>query len=250
MAPRGTRKAKRQAKASGIGEDGLFRPIMGDDGCPKCYGHLISGRKCLCQYYVSCREYTFSNIGERKQDIHYQNFETVPLIDNMDWTSDDKALSSMVSTGQEYYVMPNGIRIAASDVNLPLIKVCVMMALEKPRVMRAFMMRLDPRIRSMQDIANVMHVSKQAIQKRIVTELGIGKKTIKEESLAKLGPDGGMVYHSLVRERKSLRLTAAELHLPMSRVRKIADQLKKMGFVFGQDAKRQEEVEADSSDAE
>jgi len=220
--------AKTRISVSGacIQEGGEFTPTeFTADGIPVCYGNYLSGRRCNCEWSVSCAYYTYDEIGQRSRNIRFQDYETVPLVENMDFIADE--------TGNERTIrvnLPGAEQIDLSEINLHVIKIMVWMALENPAAAKALMLKLDPQIKCLQDIACVLGVSKQAVQRRVAAELGIGKRHFKEASLMQLNPRELKIFQLYFRTNHTLREVSAKMNVSCEAIRKIATKLRRLGF--------------------
>lgn len=225
-------KAKIAVTGSGtVQEDGTFMPTQfTDDGhesfgaYPKCFGHYISGRKCCCEWAQACVMYTYDNIGERSRNVRFQDFETVRFREGMDFVVEDdnsKSINVNIDGADDFDV---------SDINLKLIMMMVWLAIEKPGAAKALVLKLDPRVKCLEDIAAILGISKQAVQRRVAHELGIGKRHFKEEKVLKLSEREVLVYQLHFKGGKSLRKTGASIGISYESVRKIAKKLESLGF--------------------
>jgi hypothetical protein len=225
-------KAKVAVKGSGeIHDDGRFVPTeFTDDGheslgaYPKCFGHYISGRKCCCEWAQACVMYTYDNIGERSRTIRFQDFETVRFREGMDFVVEEdnsKSINVNIDGAEDFDV---------SDINLKLIMMMAWFAIEKPGAAKALVLKLDPRVKCLEDIAAILGISKQAVQRRVAYELGIGKRHFKEEKVLKLREIEVLVYQMHFKGGRSLRKTGAMIGISYESVRKIAKKLERLGF--------------------
>lgn len=208
-------------------EPGVFGPPrLNKDGMPECYGQFISGRRCDCDWSTSCKFYTFDHKGERSRQSRWDNYEAMPIIEDMEWADESSEPSRM-----HKFKLPGGKTIEASAMHLPIIQVCVWLALEKPAAMRALMLKLDPDVKSLQDIADILKISKQAVQKRVAGELGIGKRRFKDSTLLQLSETEMRVYKMCVRNGMNTRRAAKQLGMSThASVIKILDKLRQMGM--------------------
>lgn len=175
-------------------------PEILPNGLPVCYGNFISGRRCNCQYAQSCTFYTYDNKAERVRGTHFSAYETVPLNENIlsktiiedkDFTLEDDSDGIIVR-------LKNGEKINIGNLAPNALKLLLWFTLENPSSMRAMLLKMDSKVKCLQDIADIIGVSKQAIQKRIATELGIGTKNKKKENPAdKMTNKNYLVYKLL-----------------------------------------------------
>lgn len=153
---------------------GLRRPLK---DCPDCYGHMMQRGiedKCSeCEWEASCHVYSYSRGRERSRSVHFNGFQSVPFeqVRGMDV---EKALESAYERREDHFSLPNGRRIDLSEVNMTLVKISVWLTLEFPETMRAFALKLDPAVHSLEDMACILHTSKQLLHKRIMRECGVG----------------------------------------------------------------------------
>lgn len=144
---------------------------------PPCYGHMMQRgleEKCAeCEWEASCHVYSYSRGRERSRAVHFNGFKSVPFeqVKGMDV---EKALESACERREDHFSLPNGRRIDLSEVNMTLMKISIWLTLEFPDTMKAFALKLDPSVRSLEDMACILHTSKQLLHKRIMRECGVG----------------------------------------------------------------------------
>lgn len=204
-------------------------PVYGKKGdTPLCYGAYRKGRKCDCQYAASCRAYTFFDIGDKSADRKWTNYQTVPLEDGMDWSEEE----SLASLKREPFTLPNGEELDVSEVNLELIQMFVWFAIENPKAAEALMLKINPKIRSLEDIATKLNVTRQAVQKRVANELGIGKKNFKDSTYLQLsGKEFDVFKYAKDHEECSINAIAKTVGMPKTSVYRIIAKLQKMGLL-------------------
>ena len=219
-------KTRISVTGKGIQESSEYTPTeYTPEGIPECYGHYISGRHCNCEWAVSCAYYTYDEIGQRSRNVRFQDFETVPLSENMDFISEGTDGDRTIRVN-----IPGAEQIDLSEINLHVIKIMVWLALENPAAAKALMLKLDPNIKCLQDIACVLGVSKQAVQRRVASELGIGKRHFKEASLMQLNPKELKIFQLYFRTNHTMREVSALMNLSCEAIRKIANKLHRLGF--------------------
>lgn len=201
-------------------------PKIDKDGKPVCFGQFINGRRCSCEWATACVFYTYDQKGTKSRQTRWRDYETVPIIESMDWPDESGEPSQMQS-----FKLPDGQLIEASSINLPIIQVCVWMAIENPAAMRALMLKMDPDVRSLQDMADILKISKQAVQKRIAGELGIGKRQFKEQTLLQLSELELSVYKQCVNGKATARMSADSLGISHRQASLILRKLCRMGAV-------------------
>lgn len=194
---------------------------------PKCYGTFKKGRRCDCQFAASCRAYTFFDVGEKSQDRKWTNYQTVPLEEGMDWSEEE----NLASLQRSPFTLPNGDELDVSEVNLELIQILVWFALENPKAAEALMLKIDPKIRSLEDIANKLNVTRQAVQKRVANELGIGKKNFKDSTYLQLNGVEFDVFKYAREHECSIGMLAKKMKMPKTSVYRIVTKLQKIGLL-------------------
>ncbi len=206
---------------------GVFGPpVLDKDGKPVCFGQFISGRRCDCEWQTACVFYTYDERGTKSRQARWTHYETMPIIDDMDWPDESGEPTVMQS-----FKLPDGRTVEASSINLPIIQVCVWMAIENPAAMRALMIKMDPDVKSLQDIADILKISKQAVQKRVAGELGIGKRQFKESTLLQLNHVEMQVYKLCVLGGMTTRKAADNIGNSAQNVQAILRKLRRMGVV-------------------
>jgi len=201
-------------------------PKIDKDGKPVCFGQFINGRRCSCEWATACVFYTYDQKGTKSRQTRWRDYETVPIIESMDWPDESGEPSQMQS-----FKLPDGQLIQASSINLPIIQICVWMAIENPAAMRALMLKMDPDVRSLQDMADILKISKQAVQKRIAGELGIGKRQFKEQTLLQLSELEMKVYKLCVQGKMNSNRASKELNISPPAAKQIIEKFRRMGAV-------------------
>lgn len=180
-------------------------PEILPNGLPVCYGNFISGRRCNCQYAQSCTFYTYDNKAERVRGTHFAEYETVPLnenilsktlLDERDFSVEDEEDGIVVK-------LENGKKINIGNLAPGALKLLLWFTLENPSAMRAILLKMDSNVKCLQDIADIVGVSKQAIQKRIAAELGIGKHKKKETPVEKMTNRNYLIYKLIEQKPKA-----------------------------------------------
>ena len=172
------------------GQDGGEKKTVAvaSGSCPECYGHQILrgiDDKCSgCEWFESCRYYTSTNIGERSRRIHFQNYVERPY-EQVKGLDVQRAMEDAYMSRKPFFLMPDGKKVDVSGVNIDLMKICVWLTLDYPETMRAFVLKFDPDIRSLDDIAAVWGTSRQLIHKHISRECGVGSKPQRRKKSAK-----------------------------------------------------------------
>ncbi|MBQ4433646.1 MAG: hypothetical protein II894_05780 [Bacteroidales bacterium] len=173
---------------------GLGSNIQGEGGnrgvvsekVPECYGHQIlrgiDDRCGDCEWRESCPYYTTTNLSNRSRRIHFKNYVERPY-EQVSGTDVQKAMEDAYMARKPFFVMPGGKKIDVSGINIDLMKICVWLTLEFPETMRAFILKFDPNIRSLDDIAAVWGTSRQLIHKHISCECGVGSKPQRRKKL-------------------------------------------------------------------
>lgn len=201
-------------------------PKIDKDGKPVCFGQFISGRKCNCEWSVACVFYTYDQKGTKSRQTRWRDYETMPIIEGMDWPDESGEPSLMQS-----FRLPDGRMIEASSINLPIIQICVWMAIENPASMRALMLKMDPDVRSLQDMADILKISKQAVQKRVAGELGIGKRQFKEQTLLQLSEVEMKVYKLCVQDGMNCRRASNAIGISAEMATRILYKFRRMGII-------------------
>lgn len=224
----------------GSESDVLFVPTIDKNGMPTCYGQYTFKRECDCTWRASCKYYTSEAGAQKRQQTQWQYKHSIALNEgltqfheqknaewfevggevNIDDVGDDEVEKDRdkdsdgdngngdneaddIIGERTAYDLPGGVKIDSGDVNLSLIKICVWLAIEQPATARAFMLKLDPNISCLQDIADILGVSKQAVHQRISRELGINSRQIKDATLLSMNETEMMVYRLCVTEGKT-----------------------------------------------
>ena len=201
-------------------------PKIDKDGKPVCFGQFINGRRCSCEWATACVFYTYDQKGTKSRQTRWRDYETVPIIESMDWPDESGEPSQMQS-----FKLPDGQLIEASSINLPIIQICVWMAIENPAAMRALMLKMNPDVKSLQDMADILKISKQAVQKRVAGELGIGKRQFKEQTLLQLSELEMKVYKLCILEGMTIRRASEKTGNSVKCVLLIVHKLNRMGML-------------------
>ena len=204
------------------------KPELDEQGTPKCWGMFVKGRACDCPYSRSCREFTFDRRGERKSERRWEH-RMMPFLDGMDIPNEKAGLAQLKSM----FKIPNeGVEFDPDDLNMSLIVFFSWFAIEYPATAKALLVKLMPEVRNLQDIADLMGVTRQAVQKRIKTELGIGKRNYKIEEMMNLRGLELDVYRLCIRDGCSRRSAAKQLRISEGTVRNKLKSLERKGFKF------------------
>ena len=210
------------------------KPKYDEEGTPTCWGRYVKGIECDCPYRQSCREYTFDKRGEKKMERRWQH-KCCSMLDGIDLPDPNHG-------GEELEAMADGIEndskvegdADASALNLQTIVFIGWFALEQPNTARALLLRLMPDVRNLQDVADIMGITRQGVQKRIKEELGMGKRQYRTEEYLRLEGMELDVYRLCVKGGLSLRETAKRLKVSHWTVAKIVKALDKKGFRRGE----------------
>lgn len=163
----------------------------------------------------------------------WDEYQTVPILEGVDWTNEEASLSAFNGLFQNAF----GENIDPSEINMQLIKLFVWMTIENPSAARAFMIKLDPDVRSLQDIAERLGVTKQAVQRRVAAELGIGKRNYRDSDFLKLRGRELDVYKLVMCDGVSLGSAAMQIGISKTQVRNLVKKLEKMGYKYRKDIK-------------
>ena len=213
-------------------------PIRDKDGKPLCFGHYIFGRQCICTDAWPCQYYTSMNKASRSRERHWAGYATVPLIDGMDWECPPECAGTQYDDGGDddrhrnrvnSVRLEDGTEVEPSDVNIKLMTACLALGIEKPHSAKALLLKLDPDVKSLQDMADIIGITKQGLQRRIATELGVGKRQFKENFLLSLSPREIQIFKLYFKDKRSARKTAKMLGVSYQYVFKIIKKLKKRG---------------------
>ena len=118
-----------------------------------------------------------------------------------------------------------------SDINLKLIMMMAWFAIEKPGAAKALVLKLDPRVKCLGGYCSHFgHIQSRRCKGAWPYELGIGKRHFKEEKVLKLREIEVLVYQMHFKGGRSLRKTGAIIGISYESVRKIAKNLKRLGF--------------------
>jgi len=212
------------------------KPEFDEQGAPKCWGTFIKGRECDCPHRVACREYTFDKRGERKSDRRWEH-RTMPLLDGMDIPNEKAALAQL----RTMFKIPNTeIEFDPADLNMNLIVFFSWFAIEYPATVKALLIRLMPNVRNLQDIADLMGVTRQAVQKRVKAELGMEKRNYKVEEFMKLRGIELDVYRLCIKDGCSRRSAAKQLGISEGTVRNKLKSLERKGFKYENDGEEED----------
>ena len=166
---------KKKPKGVSIVVGSHRRRIMGD--APECYGKQLRrglDDKCaVCEWLDSCHYFSNSKAGERSRDVHYRSFQAMPF-SKAKGKDVEQAMENAYDTGKRSFFMPNGKEVDISEVNVDLVKICIWLTLEWPETMRAFALKLDPRVKSLDDMAVILNTSRQLLHQHIAKECGVG----------------------------------------------------------------------------
>lgn len=203
-------------------------PDYDERGYPKCWGTFRRGDECDCPYAHACSLITYGEKADRLEEVKRKYYYEVPLDDSRDISPDetmDKAefFTTVKKAGET-------LAVGGSDINLDLICYMVYLALEQPATARAFVMRLRPGVKNLQDIADMLGVSRQAVQKRIAQELGIGKRNYRIDEFTQLSEREFMVYKLCFQDGCSMRSAAKQLGVAEGTVRNTMRDLRNKGF--------------------
>lgn len=208
----------------------VIKGTHADGDLPKCYGHFVAGHKCECEFVTSCQYYTYDNMGERSRQRKWDNFLSTPLDEKIDWESDvqDNEYAENIELNDKYFD-GNGKSYAPSEVDINIIQTYVWLAIEAPETAKALMLKLNPNIKSLQDMADIQGLTKQAIHKRIAQELGVGQRNLRT-SLLRLNGKEMEVYKLCISEKKSMREAAKKMKISHTMVQKYMKSIKEKGF--------------------
>ena len=207
------------------------QPEYDEKGTPKCWGEFVKGKTCDCPYARSCREYTFDRKGERKCERRWEH-KTLPLLDGMDIPNEKAAMGQLKSM---FKIPATEIEFDPADLNMNLVVFFAWFAIEYPATVKALMLRLMPNVRNLQDIADLMGVTRQAVQKRIKSELGMEKRNYKVDEFMKMRGIELDVYRLCIRDGCSRRSAAKQLGVSVTTVCNKLKSLEKKGFKYEND---------------
>lgn len=210
------------------------KPKFDENGVPTCWGRYVKGIECDCPHRQACREYTFDRRGERKMERRWQH-KMCSLLDGID-------LPDPNSGEMELDAMADGLMddshvdgdADASALNLRAIVFIGWFALEQPNTARALLLRLMPDVKNLQDVADIMGITRQGVQKRIKAELGMEKRNYKTEEYLRLEGMELDVYRLCVKGGLSLREAAKRLKVSHWTVANILKSLDRKGFKRGE----------------
>lgn len=210
----------------------IRRPCYDAKGYPKCWGTFKKNDDCDCPHWRACMIYTYEEMAEKADDVRRSYYQEVPLDERRD-VPQHAALDRA-----DYFTTiqreAETLTVRGGDINLDLICYMVFFALEQPATARAFITRLRPGVRNLQDIAEMLGVSRQAVQKRVAQELGIGKRNYRIDDFTQLSEREFMVYKLCFQDGCSMRSAAAEIGIDHKTVKAIIERLKAKGFDFSE----------------
>ena len=169
-----------QDKTGGVaGNGGKSTSGTNAEGILECYGHKIlrgDDPKCAqCEWLTSCTYYTSENLGSRSREIHYRDYMAIPF-DKVGGLEIEKAMEDALLNRKDVFRTSDGKEFDLSGINVELVKITIWLALEFPETMQALALKLDPRIKSLDDMAAVLGTSRQLLHRHIARECGVGSK--------------------------------------------------------------------------
>ena len=169
-----------QDKTKGIaGNGGKATGETKAEGILECYGHKIlrgDDPKCAqCEWLTSCTYYTSENLGSRSREIHYRDYMAIPF-DKVGGLEIEKAMEDALVNRKDVFKTDDGREFDLSGINVELVKITIWLSLEFPETMQALALKLDPRIKSLDDMAAILGTSRQLLHRHIARECGVGSK--------------------------------------------------------------------------
>lgn len=181
---------KKKQKGVSVVAGNRRRRIM--TGCPDCYGKQLrrglTDKCAVCEWLDSCHYYSNSKGGERSRDVHYRRFQTMPF-SKAKGIDVEQAMERAYESGARSFFLPDGREIDLSGVNLELVKICIWLTLEWPETMKAFALKLDPNVKSLEDMAVILKTSRQLLHQHIARECGVGSHPARAKKSAKQKDD-------------------------------------------------------------
>ncbi len=192
---------------------------------PVCYGNKKNGRHCNeCSFDKSCSYYESSEKSIETEDKKWFVNHMFCPIGTRDFST--SYIKNKIKTNSSKFVSKNGKYVDSEQINLELITWALLFGAENKKLAQAMAHSLNPEVKNCSDIADILGISRQRLNKALRDMLNIDKKKVPDSVFKKFTGLELEVYKHCFENGETVRSVAKQLGLSKDKIFRSRQSLK------------------------
>ncbi len=198
---------------------------------PDCYGRKKNGHHCVnCKFDNSCKYYEASTKSIETEDRHWNTGLMFTHIGEREFSSD--YIKNKIKSKSITFINKDGKYVDSEQINIDLITWALLYGAEYKKLAQALAYSLHPDVKNCSDIADILGISRQGLNKSLREMLNLDKKKVPDSKIKKLtGNELDIMNFYNNNKNMSIRQIASSLKKSKSYIFNVIKKLKKEEYI-------------------